>query len=333
MLSTMDWVNFELGEDVRDEKRRQQDDEWAAAVADGRAHVSHRELTMLHAPQFHSSIVDYQIVELIVDSLFMETGNIRVLSEDVLIIIIEYAFPFLVAVAHSLLIRKQLAPHMEKRRALQCQADVEFPFRICLRKRPLLSFERREGTYDAVYTDSVNSVTLHDGKLARNGRQLTMTHHQYILDHVFSAEADNEEVCRESIEPLLNWAEQGYKATVICFGQTGTGKTYTLNAALEYIAGRLTGRCVRVTFFEIRGKKAHDLLNDRGTVHLRSDAQDVIHVRGAKQILLGVDDSTGQPLYQHADQFIQLMNGAMSRSSICCEFSKQRFKTEDSKFH
>jgi len=34
--------------------------------------------------------------------------------------------------------------------------------------------------------------------------------------------------------------------------QTGTGKTYTLNAALEYLSTRLVGRCVCVTFFEVR---------------------------------------------------------------------------------
>ena len=34
-----DWVDFDLGEDVRDEERLRQDEDWANAVADGRAHV------------------------------------------------------------------------------------------------------------------------------------------------------------------------------------------------------------------------------------------------------------------------------------------------------
>ena len=37
--------------------------------------------------------------------------------------------------------------------------------------------------YDVCRTDTANTVTLHEGKLARNGRQLSMTHRQYALDH------------------------------------------------------------------------------------------------------------------------------------------------------
>ena len=41
--SNQNWVNFELGEDVRNENRLHQDEAWKDAVADGRGHVSHRE--------------------------------------------------------------------------------------------------------------------------------------------------------------------------------------------------------------------------------------------------------------------------------------------------
>ena len=55
-----------LGEDVRDEDRQRQDAEWAEAVADGRAHVSHREMAMLNAPQICMAIADYRLIETMV---------------------------------------------------------------------------------------------------------------------------------------------------------------------------------------------------------------------------------------------------------------------------
>ena len=39
MASDLAWVDFELGEDIRDEDRLRQDEEWKGAVADGRGHV------------------------------------------------------------------------------------------------------------------------------------------------------------------------------------------------------------------------------------------------------------------------------------------------------
>ena len=54
------WVDLELGEDVRDERRLIQDEAWRNAVQDGRAHVSHRELARAYSPQFKQSIAVYE---------------------------------------------------------------------------------------------------------------------------------------------------------------------------------------------------------------------------------------------------------------------------------
>lgn len=56
--------------------------------------------------------------------------------------------------------------------------------------------------------------------------------------------------------------------------------------ALEYISTRLISKCIRITFYEVHGKKCYDLLSNRTVVHLRSDAQDNVHVRGARTIEL-----------------------------------------------
>ena len=99
----------------------------------------------------------------------------------------------------------------------------EFPFRICLRKRPMMDFEHEFGAYDVCSHDTKNGLTLHEGKLARSGRQLSMTHHQFVVDRVYEEGADNRSVCLDAVEPLVSWAESGHSATMLCFGQTGTG--------------------------------------------------------------------------------------------------------------
>ncbi len=273
--------------------------------------MSHRELTMLHAPQFFGAILDYKIVELLVQALFERTGTIRLLSADIIVVIVEFLFQDLVPIVHSSLLRRTLADYMDQRRFSQFDSESEFPFRICVRKRPLLKFERNNGTYDVVNTDSVNSLTLHDGRLARNGRQLTMTHHQYVFDRVFAADASNNQVCENAIDPLLFWSEKGHKSTVICFGQTGTGKTYTFNGALSHIANKWVNRCIRITFFEVRGKKCFDLLSNRQAVRLLSDENDSIQVRGAKQIVFGIDDQTRAPVFRDAEQLLSLLQNAL----------------------
>jgi hypothetical protein len=46
------------------------------------------------------------------------------------------------------------------------------------------------------------------------------------------------------------------------------------------------GHSIRITFYEVHGKKCYDLLSNRNLVHLRSDAHENMHVRGARTIEL-----------------------------------------------
>lgn len=65
---------------------------------------------------------------------------------------------------------------------------------------------------------------------------------------------------------------------------TGTGKTYTLVAALAHVLKSLENTAIEITFYEIHGKKCYDLLSQRKVVHLRSDENEVVHIRGARSI-------------------------------------------------
>jgi len=278
-----DWVDFALGEDVRDERRLEQDRQWSKAVSDGRVHFSHREFALKYGDRFLSAVDDFQLTQLLIAGMFSKSSILNRLEVEVLTIIISYALPgqgpLVRAIVNHMLMKNLF---YEERLAL---AEVSSSFKICLRKRPLQDVERRDGAYD-VSQISQDSLLLHEGKLARNGRLLSMTHHQFVFDSVFDEFESNSDVCARCVAPLLTRLAAGHSSTLICFGQTGTGKTYTLYGALEYIAHQMVGKSVRFHFYEVHGNHCYDLLNERQKVFIRFDEKENVHLRRARCVEL-----------------------------------------------
>jgi len=183
MMMNADWVNFELGTDVRDEHRLIQDQQWADAIADGRSHLSHREMAMLNAPQLSLAISDYKFIDELVNAcVLMNDSNRSILKRittDILRVIIEYAYPDHGCLVTSSTIRRELTCIIRTERSYSidsnsCYQPVDlhppaFPFRVCIRKRPMLLYESNFGAYDVATVDTKTGITLHEGKLARNG--------------------------------------------------------------------------------------------------------------------------------------------------------------------
>lgn len=219
------WVpDFNLGEDVRDERRLEQDRLWSKAIADGRVHLSHREFALQYAPRFQAAIEDFEIVTALVEGMYSTKKScpLRLLNETVMNFIVQWALPGQAPLVRAICFRREV----EKLFASPAFEEYyrSMPnFRVCLRKRPLLEPERKAGAYDVTQCVSKHSLILHEGKLARNGRLLSMTHHQFAFDHIFDERYTNDDLCKEAVEPLLTQALEGNHTTLLCFGQTGTG--------------------------------------------------------------------------------------------------------------
>ncbi|KAJ2721046.1 hypothetical protein GGI07_004236 [Coemansia sp. Benny D115] len=56
----------------------------------------------------------------------------------------------------------------------------------------------------------------------------------YRYDGVFGPKATQEDVYEKIVSPILNEVMQGYNCTIFAYGQTGTGKTYTMEGDLEF---------------------------------------------------------------------------------------------------
>ena len=158
---------------------------------------------------------------------------------------------------------------------------------VYVRKRPVFAWEADDGEYDCV-SALHNKAIVHDGRLKNDGRSLYMLHRCYAASRVFDGPDSNALVYAKTTRSLVHWACQGKgDATVLMFGQTGTGKTHTTRALVEAAGADIFGegkRRVRVSFFELagasRGGKLCDLLADRGDVSMLADADDKVHVTG-----------------------------------------------------
>jgi len=180
------------------------------------------------------------------------------------------------------------------------------------------------GAWDAVEVlPSRSTVLCHDGRLSRSGRRLLMTHRHFAVDRAWSPQATTQDVYSDVVEPRVRTALAGGGSTLLCMGQTGTGKTHTISGVVECLSRDLgiAGNDVEVEFFEIYGKKCCDLLANRKEVHLRSDAEGRVHVRGQKIIQLpggaGLATVISEALSLRAFEKTE-RNAASSRSHAVC---------------
>ncbi|XP_010938125.1 kinesin-like protein KIN-14B isoform X2 [Elaeis guineensis] len=107
--------------------------------------------------------------------------------------------------------------NLEKRQALNDFLDLKGNIRVFCRTRPFLP--RENGGYErSVLTSDSTNVFL---RIAENKSK------QYSFDKVFHQQSTQEEVFSE-IEPVIKSALDGYNVCIFAYGQTGTGKTYTM---------------------------------------------------------------------------------------------------------
>jgi hypothetical protein len=81
-------------------------------------------------------------------------------------------------------------------------------------------------------------------------------------DAVFGPCASSAEVFEGAVRPLADRVLGGREACLVCFGQTGAGKTYTSTAMQRAAVGYLLEHAprLRIAFFEVYGESCRDLM-------------------------------------------------------------------------
>ncbi|KAF8725929.1 hypothetical protein HU200_020497 [Digitaria exilis] len=189
--------------------------------------------------------------------------------------------------------------------------------KVVVRKRPLNRKELSRKEEDIITVHDSSFLTVYEPKL-KVDLTAYVEKHEFCFDAVLDEHVSNDEVYRETVEPIIPIIFQRTKATCFAYGQTGSGKTYTmqplpLRAAHDMVhllhqpVYRNQNFKLWLSFFEIYGGKLFDLLSDRRQLLMREDGKKQVCIVGLQEF--EVND------VQIVKEYIERGNAARSTGS------------------
>ncbi|KAL5230533.1 hypothetical protein ABZP36_029309 [Zizania latifolia] len=165
--------------------------------------------------------------------------------------------------------------------------------KVVVRKRPLNRKEISRKEDDIITVHDSSFLAVYEPKL-KVDLTAYVEKHEFCFDAILDEHVTNDEVYRETVEPIIPIIFQRTKATCIAYGQTGSGKTYTmqplpLRAAQDMVrllhqpAYRNQNFKLWLSFFEIYGGKLFDLLSDRRQLLMREDGRKKVCIVGLQE--------------------------------------------------
>jgi len=195
-------------------------------------------------------------------------------------------------------------PESPIERPVETPTEVNRKISVCVRKRPLNSRELARGDQDIVSVSQGCIVRVREPK-SRVDLTEYEDEHEFALDVCLDENATNTQLYRMAVAPLLETVFCGGRASCFAYGQTGSGKTFTMmgsgataggnqnseeNLGIYVLAARdifarlsrpeYSAFSVWMAFFEVYGGKLFDLLNKRGKLLARTDAEGEVNVVG-----------------------------------------------------
>ena len=217
---------------------------------------------------------------------------------------------------------------------------------IVIRKRPIFDYEERRGDYDVVSIDNSSSTMAMDSCVIDNCVMHPDMKQKLIKPMCFPAHAafdehcSNDDIYKHIVEPLVhNMVNEGIVATILLYGQTGCGKSYTMSGIEERAAKGIfqaiasyerddittsDGAC-SITMVELCGnKEIKDLLTAKSeeAVKLLDDEDGVcrllnatsVDVTSPEHLLRKIAEGKSRRATEATDK-----NGVSSRSHACCQ--------------
>ncbi|KAH7078326.1 P-loop containing nucleoside triphosphate hydrolase protein [Paraphoma chrysanthemicola] len=172
-----------------------------------------------------------------------------------------------------------------KRKERDFDEGEETNINVVVRCRGRNDREVRENSGVVVSTNGIKSSTV---ELSMGANALSNKTYQF--DKVFSPAADQNMVFDEVVSPILDEVLNGFNCTIFAYGQTGTGKTYTMTGDISDIlplpdaAGIIprvlyalfqrleadeTESSVKCSFIELYNEELRDLFSTDDTVKLK----------------------------------------------------------------
>lgn len=211
-------------------------------------------------------------------------------------------------------------PRPERRRADSRVFDVnsnrpdkdrEVNVQVLLRCRPLSDEEQRSNVPKVITCNEHKREVTVLQSLANKQVDRVFT-----FDKVFGPKAQQRSIYDQAIAPVVNEVLEGFNCTVFAYGQTGTGKTYTMEGGMRNKGGELPAEAgviprairqifdtleaqnadysVKVTFLELYNEEITDLLapedssrncddRQKKPISLMEDGKGCVIVRGLEE--------------------------------------------------
>lgn len=99
--------------------------------------------------------------------------------------------------------------------------------RVVVRVRPLNGKELDGHCKNITQVDSLNGEIMVENPHAAPGEPPKV----FSFDAVFDTDSSQVDIYNETARPIVDKVLQGYNGTILAYGQTGTGKTYTMSGA------------------------------------------------------------------------------------------------------
>ncbi|KAM7468134.1 hypothetical protein LguiB_015696 [Lonicera macranthoides] len=184
---------------------------------------------------------------------------------------------------------------------------------VILRCRPLSEDEIRVNTPVMI---SCNELTREVTAVQNTGsKQIDKT---FVFDKVFGPTSKQRDLYEQVVSPIVNEALEGYNCTIFTYGQTGTGKTYTMEGEgrkgkeagvipravqqiFDILEAQNTEYNMKVTFIEIYNEDIADLLaldessknideRIKKPITLMEDGKGAVFVRGIEEEIVYTAD-------------------------------------------
>ncbi|KAH7018378.1 kinesin related protein 2 [Microdochium trichocladiopsis] len=218
-------------------------------------------------------------------------------------------------------------------------AGEETNINVVVRCRGRNEREVRENSAVVVSTDAVKGkqVELSMGPSALSNKT-------YQFDRVFSPAADQTMVYDEVVKPILEEMLGGFNCTIFAYGQTGTGKTYTMSGDMDNTLGLLSDNAgiiprvlqslfnkldmeetesfVKCSFIELYNEELKDLIAADDNIKLKI-FDDTSRKSHASTVVQGMEESH----IKNAEEGIKLLQkGSLKRqvaSTKCNDLSSR----------
>ncbi|KXJ23526.1 kinesin-like protein 5 isoform X2 [Exaiptasia diaphana] len=224
----------------------------------------------------------------------------------------------------------------DKKGSVKGKEEVD-RIRVFVRIRPQNEEELRRGETIGFETiKERNEIVLFDGKERR-----------FQFDGIFPGSSSNRKVYYQAGKPLVDAAFKGFNGTLMAYGQTGTGKTYTQMSndgicilSVQKLFRRIQSDVfheykVYMSYLQIYQEKIFDLLNPNHKLEmvLREDPKKGVYVenlteyvvRSAEEVMSLIKSGKKRLIFAETR-----MNRLSSRSHSVCQITVERSLSHDS---